>query len=324
MSVATSTALLIAGGVGAAASIGSAAIGAHAAGSAADKQASAAQNAADLAQTAGTTANAKASDVLSQQQALFSPYAAQSTSGLAALTQALAPGGSLSQQFNYNPADVANDPAYQFQLSQGLNAVKRAQAATGTLASGGAAKALEQYSQGVAASYENQDYGQALSTYGTNRNAALGNIQSQIQTGEYGTSGAAQALQNYGNLFSQNTIGTAQTVGADLTGKANAQAAGTVGAANAYSGALGGLANTAQMLALFSTLGGTNGVNNPANIQNSTNAGAASIAANGLPIGSYTPAPVAAPAYPSAPAPSAFVNPLAGYGSLPAAYGAPQ
>lgn len=307
MPVALPVALLVGSAIAGGAQVASGVIGAHAAGSAADKQAAAAQQAADLAQTAGDKANAKIGDIFSQQQQLLSPYAAQSVSGLDALTQALAPGGTLSKQFSYNPADVSKDPAYQFQLEQGLNSVKRAQAATGTLASGGAAKALEQYSQGVAASYENQDYGQALSTYGTNRNAALTNIQIPLQAGEYGTSGLLSALQSYGDRYSTNTIGTAQTIGNDLTGKANAQASGIVGSANAYSGALSGLANTAQMLALFSTLGGTQG--SAPNV--------------GLPTGgTYNNLPaLPAPAYPTAPAPSAFVNPLAGYGSLPAAYG---
>lgn len=287
MSVATSTAILIAAGVGAAGSVAAGAISAHAAGSAADKEAVAGQAAADRSQTAGDTANAKIGDVLKQQQDLLSPYAKFTP----------------SQPFSYNPADVEKDPAYQFQLSEGLKAVQRAAAAGGTLNSGGTLKALTKYASGVTAGYENQDYGQALSTFGTN-----------AQLGEYGTSGLLQALQGYGNLFSSNTIGTANTVSNDLLGKANAQAAGTVGQANAYSGALGGVANSATLATLLASLTGGS-INNPQNIQNSTNAGASSINSVGLPTGG-----IGAPA--SVPAPSAFTpNNLSGYAGT--GYGSP-
>ncbi len=254
MPIALPVAILAASAISGGAAIAGGAISAHAAGSAADKEAAAGQAAADRAQAAGDTANTKIGDVLKQQQDLLSPYASVGKTGLDSLSAALAPGGSLTNQFGYNPADVAKDPAYQFQLSEGLKAVQRAAAASGTLNSGGTLKALTQYAGGVTAGYENQDYGQALSTFNTNRNATLQNLQLPIQAGEYGTSGLLQALQNYGNLFSSNTIGTANTVSNDLIGKANAQAAGTVGAANAYSGALGDISSTSQLALLLGSL----------------------------------------------------------------------
>ena len=243
MPIALPVALLAGSAISAGGGIASSLIGSNAASSAANTEAQAAQNAAGLAQAAGQTANSGIANVLGQESGLLSPYASQGTAGLQALSAAVAPGGSLSQQFSYNPQDVANDPAYQFQLQQGLQAVQRAAAATGTLGSGGTLKALTNYGQGVASSYENQDYNQAQNTFNTNRNATLQNIQLPIQAGEYGTSGMLSALQNYGNLFSQNTLGTAQIIGNDLTGKANAQAQGVLGQANAYSSGIGSAAN---------------------------------------------------------------------------------
>jgi hypothetical protein len=260
-SISLGTALLIGSAVSGGASVASGLIGANAAGSAADKQVAAAEQAQKNIETAGNTANDKLQDVLGQQQNLLSPYTQSGTAGLNALTAALAPGGALTQQFSFDPtaAGLANNPDYQFQLQQGNQAVQRAAAASGTLNSGGTLRALDQYSQGLASTYENQYYNQALSTFGTNRNAALQNIQLPIQAGEFGTSGLLSALQNYGNQYSSNTLNVANSANNYLTQGANASAAGTIGQANAYSSALGGLANTAQLATLLTALNGGGG-----------------------------------------------------------------
>lgn len=301
--------LLTLGIIGAAGSIGGSAIGANASKGAAKTQAQAGQHAADLAQTAGDTANAKIGDVLNQQQTLLAPYSTAGTQGLDALSKAIAPGGSLTSQFSFDPSQIANNPNYQFQLQQGTQAVQRAAAASGTLNGGGTLKAIDQYSQGLASNEIAQSYQQALSTFNTNRNSAVQNIALPIQAGEYGTSAQQSALQNYGNLFSSNTINTAQTVGNDLTQKANAQAAGQVGSANAYSGALSGLVNSATSYGLLSALTGS---------QQAPIAPAASLPGSStLPTG-YSPAQLA-PSY--AAAPSAFPTANAPYN--PATFGSP-
>lgn len=307
--IALPVALLASSAIAGGASIASGAIGSSAAKSAASTQAAAGQHAADIAQTAGDTANAKLGDVLSQQQALLKPYSDVGTQGLDALSKAVAPGGSLTQQFNFDPSQIANNPNYQFQLSEGLKAVQRAAAASGTLNGGGTLKALTQYSQGLASNEIAQSYQQALSTFNTNRNVNLQNISLPLQTGEYGTSDQLNALQNYGNQFSQNTVGTAATVGSDLTGAANATAAGKVGAANAYSGALSGLASSASSYALLSAL------TSPA--ASAPGAGTPIPSTSTIPTG-YSPAQLA-PAY--AAAPSAFPTVAAAYN--PATFGSP-
>lgn len=254
MSVGTTAAIGIAAGVGAAGSIGSGLINASAAKSAANTQQQGAQQASNIATQAGTDANAKIGDVLSQQKSLLQPYIDIGNNGLSSLSAAIAPGGSLTNQFSFDPTQIANNPNYQFQLQQGLEAVQRAASATGTLGSGATIKAATQYGQGLASNEIAQSYQQALSTYNTNRNTTLQNLQLPLQVGQTGTSELLNALQNYGNLYSANTINTANTVGNDLTAGANAKAAGTVGAANAYSSAIGGVSNALQFGAL--TLGG--------------------------------------------------------------------
>lgn len=87
-------------------------------------------------------------------------------------------------------------PAAQFQEQQGQQAMNQASAASGTLGSGGAQKALDQYSQGVASQDQNQYFGNVM---GIN-NQYLGGLQNQYGTGF----GAANALnENYMGLGNQ-------------------------------------------------------------------------------------------------------------------------
>jgi hypothetical protein len=327
MPISIPTALLIGAGVSGGASLASGIIGSSAASSAANKEVTAAQQAEQTLQTAGQTANSTLQGVEQSQLAGYSPYVQAGTAGLTNLTAALAPGGSLSQQFSFNPSTVSQDPAYQFQLQQGLQAVQRAAAAGGTLNSGGTLKALTQYGQGVAASYENQDYTQALNTYNTNRSTNLGNIQTQLNAGTYGQNGTSSALQNYGNLFSSNTLGVGSAIANQQTNIGNEQAAGIIGGANAWSGALGGIAGaanayvggTAQLQQLQQLLGALNGGSGGAGNSTNVPAGASGPYSGNNP-GGYLPS--AAPSVVQT-APSAFN--LAGYGGSPVntSYGAP-
>lgn len=64
-----------------------------------------------------------------------------------------------------NPADVANDPGYQFQMQQGLQGVERGAAAKGTLLTGGTLKALSGYGQGLASTYLDKYYNRDMQEY---------------------------------------------------------------------------------------------------------------------------------------------------------------
>ena len=64
-----------------------------------------------------------------------------------------------------DPNQIANDPAYQFQLKEGLNAVQNSAAARGTLKTGGTLKGLEQYAQGLASTYNDKYYGRDMGEY---------------------------------------------------------------------------------------------------------------------------------------------------------------
>lgn len=64
-----------------------------------------------------------------------------------------------------DPSQIASDPAYQFQLGQGLQGVQRSAAARGTLLTGGTIKALDQYGQGLASTYNDKYYNRDLGEY---------------------------------------------------------------------------------------------------------------------------------------------------------------
>lgn len=72
--------------------------------------------------------------------------------------------GQLRQGVDYGEivAGLENDPFYQFQLQQGLDAAQGSAAAGGNLRSGATLKALTQYGQGMASSQANQAYNRAM------------------------------------------------------------------------------------------------------------------------------------------------------------------
>ncbi len=79
-----------------------------------------------------------------------------------------------TQAFNGGPAfqardpnQIKNDPAYQFQLAQGLQGIERGAASKGTLLTGGTLKALEGYGQGLASTYNDKYYNRDVNEYKT-------------------------------------------------------------------------------------------------------------------------------------------------------------
>lgn len=192
--------------------LGSAAIGAYASSSAADKQVGAANNATQLQQ-----------QIYNQNQQNLSPYMGYGSSAAKTLSSMLAPGGQLMQSFT--PADyLANkDPGYQFQLQQGQQALQNSQAAGNGVLTGSAMKDLMGYNQGMASTgYQNAfDRWQSQNTNVYNR------LMGQAQLGENAAAGAG----NTGATIGANMAGS-------MMGAGNAAAAGTVGVGNAISGGI--------------------------------------------------------------------------------------
>jgi hypothetical protein len=208
------------------------------------------QGAATAGNNVISTALGESNNILgatnSTEQQNLNPYQQLGTSGTAAVQ------GALNNPFAFNPNTIASNPDYQFQLQQGTQAVQRAAAANGTLSSGGTAKAIDQFSQGLASNEIGQAYNQALSTYQTN----LGAGQSAVNTGLQGTGLSQAAYQNYGNLASQNTtneatqaanigINAANAQTPVLEGIGNAQAAGSIKQGNIWGGFVNNVSNDA-------------------------------------------------------------------------------
>jgi hypothetical protein len=83
--------------------------------------------------------------------------------------------------FNFNQADLYNDPGYQFQLEQGQRGLNTQAAASGLLGSGRALKEATQYGQGMAEGQFNNVYTRNLNKFNI-ENEALGNLASRGQT----------------------------------------------------------------------------------------------------------------------------------------------
>jgi hypothetical protein len=176
------------------------------------------------------------------------------------------PQGFLAQTWNTpfvapTADQAAQMPGYQFQLQQGQQALQNSAAARGGLLSGGTAKALDQYSQGLASTDYQNLYNQALTQY-----QQAYNIFNQNQSNVFNRYAAlagigqtsAQQLSNAGLTTGNNVANTLLTsgaqIGGDIQNAAAANASGYIGAANAYGGAISNLGGLAQLLPLYRSL----------------------------------------------------------------------
>lgn len=199
----------------------------NAAGDAADQQANAASNNVQL------------------QSHMFNTINDQSAPWRQAGQGALKQISGMNDQFThaFNADDLKSNlaPNYQFQLDQGLGAVKNAGNLQSGLISGNTLKGINDYAQNFAGN----SYQQAFNNY----NAQQSNIFNRLSS-----------IAGLGQTANQTTA-TAGTAAAGNAGNAllaggAAQAAGTIGQANAISG---GLNNAASWYALPSFLNGGGG-----------------------------------------------------------------
>jgi hypothetical protein len=231
----------------AAAVVGSAAIGAYGASSAADKQADAARAGQD------------------QQLAMFNTQNAQNApfrgAGYSALNQigSMLPGeyqkydaqgnpigtgtgtGYLTQQFTNQDLNANLAPNYAFQLGQGQQSLRNQQNATGGLIGGNALQGMQDYTQNFA--------GNAYQNAFANFQGQRSNIYNTLA----GIAGLGQSANQTTAALSGNTANAMSSLG---VGAANAGAAGTIGMTNAIGGGLNTLGNMAYMNKLLGQ-GGT-------------------------------------------------------------------
>ncbi|MBX3703996.1 MAG: hypothetical protein KF822_09500 [Steroidobacteraceae bacterium] len=159
------------------------------------------------------------------------------TAGRGALDQLTGRLPELTERFT--GADLANDPGYQFELEQGLGAVRGGARGNGTLDSGATLKALMQYGQGLASTRFNDAF---------NRDQAS---KTSIYNMLAGISGTGQTTANQVATLG---AGNAGAIGSLLTQGGNAQAAGRIGAANSWINAMGNAWNGYQQQSVLDAL----------------------------------------------------------------------
>jgi len=201
-------------------------------------------------------------EIWEKQQADQKPYLEQGQYGIGRLGDLMKQGaGSLNNPFDSYLASKGlaggkfdtNNPAYQFQLKQGQQALDRSAAARGMGASGAQMKAAQEYGQGLASQQYDKEYNRASGEFTDYYNRLAGLSQGGQQ--------AASTLGNYGNQYATSGSNTLGSLGGYLQNNlgqaANARASGYIGGANAINGGIQGLTDNAFRLAgLFSPFGG--------------------------------------------------------------------
>ena len=163
------------------------------------------------------------SNFLQDQKQQINPYLDAGQTGVKGLTDL----ANENRQFNWDPSQVANDPAFQFRMQQGNEAIQNSAASRGLLSSGNTLKDLTSFGSGTAAQFENQDFNQALSQFNTNFQTAQNSYLPLAQMGQTAVGQNDQAIQNAGTQIAGNTInagtyGGNATIGAGVYG-GNAQ-----------------------------------------------------------------------------------------------------
>ncbi len=120
-----------------------------------------------------------------------------------------------------NPADVANDPYYQFRLSEGLKQQQASAAARGTLLTGGFQKALQGYSQGLASEEAGKAFDRSLAAYDTNRQTNAQNFGQQMGSYEGSLGGYDRQYRAGRDVYGdarENAYNQAATTNANMSG----------------------------------------------------------------------------------------------------------
>ena len=143
--------------------------------------------------------------------------------------------GQLGKQFSNTDLNSQMAPNYQFQLNQGLQAMKANMAATGQLDTPQAMRALNNYAQNQASGA----YQQAFSNWNTQQNNLYDRLQGMITPGSAAASAAGGAATSAGSGIAQTGMYGASAANNYMTTAAAANAAGTMGSNNALTGAIG-------------------------------------------------------------------------------------
>lgn len=99
-------------------------------------------------------------------------------------------------------------PGYDFQLSEGLNAIDQSAASRGNLFSGETMKAAQQFGAGLAAQDYSNYFNRLMGVSNQGQNAAAG----QGQAAQFAASGISNGLSNIGNAGAAGAIGVSNAI----------------------------------------------------------------------------------------------------------------
>lgn len=278
---------LIGGAISAGTSLLGGLFGKSAASSAGNTIAKAAGQAAQNQNAAGQQAQNDLTQEINRAGTTVAPYTTLGSSTAKELTNALAPGGSLTQGWNQTfsaptAAQAEATPGYQFQVQQATNALQNSAAARGGLLSTGTAKNLAGYINGLASTnYQNtfnnalQSYDTNFNTWNTSNNNLFNRLYSATGLGQNAAESQNATQAGLTNALASNITGNQQVANQDLLGGAQATAAGIVGGSNALTNGLAGAGNAlGQGITLQGILGAQNASNSaPAVTSSAVNIG---------------------------------------------------
>jgi hypothetical protein len=187
----------------------------------------AADTAAGAQQGAANTSNDMLWRAEQENQAALKPWQEAGTNALSQM-------GSADFQRDFTANDFQADPGYAFRMAEGQKALERSAAAKGGLMSGGFAKGLAKYSQGVAS----DEFGNAYNRFNADRDRRFGRLGS---IANMGVGARDQGIAS--------RTGFAHGYGENLMGGANAYANGVATKASNWGKAINGVYNTLGMAA---------------------------------------------------------------------------
>lgn len=158
----------------------------------------AASNARDAEIAAGQNANATQLDIYNRNTANAQPYLDAGRTSLGELQGSM---GDLTRKFTMG--DFQEDPGYQFNLQQGLQAIQRSAAAKGSLNSTGTMQDLAGYASGLASN----EYQNAYNRFTQNQQQRYNMLSGQAGMGQASMANLAGVGQNYANQVGQNDMG---------------------------------------------------------------------------------------------------------------------
>ncbi|WP_333608811.1 hypothetical protein [Arsukibacterium sp.] len=218
----------------------------------AKKIARAQSDASNKATEAQLTANreniAFQKELFEQQRQDAAPWRDIGIQALGSLQRGMESGQFDPGQFNFN---FEADPGYQFRLAEGQKAMDRSAAARGNLLSGGQAKALTQYNQGMAS----QEYGNAFNRAAQQYSMEAGRLNNQFNqfagmagVGQVANQQVQQAGSQMGQAVGQGTLNMGNALANNAYNQGNIQ--------SQKIGAYGNIRNNLYTNVLTAAMGG--------------------------------------------------------------------